>query len=122
MIIGKKYELNNEWCDGGRIPNVAIDLNMHIKNKAEELGLFLSVKDLETDLLNSKLESSLLSFYNSNNKEKTLCKMQSKKAENMMSYLEENQYFLSCLKDDEIAKPLIKIANIISERIKPNND
>lgn len=39
-----------------------------------------------------------------------------------MGYLEKKQDFLSCLKDDEIAKPLIEIANIISERIKPNND
>lgn len=117
-----KHKQNNEWCAGSDIPGVANELNKHIKNEAEELGLFLSTKDLETDLLNSELKPSLLSFYNSNNKEKTLCKMQSKKAENMMSYLEGNQHSLSCLKDDELAKPLIEIAYIICERIRLNND
>ncbi|MNC73894.1 hypothetical protein D3C75_1251680 [compost metagenome] len=78
------------------------------------------MKDLENDLVESKLYSFLKKFYNTTTKKSTVKKMQKAKAENMLSFLKSNINNLEVLKGDKIAEPLEQI-KILAERVVLNN-
>ncbi|MEK3737899.1 MULTISPECIES: ATP-dependent nuclease [Paenibacillus] len=116
----KLNQKDNEWLEKVSIPEKAKLLSEYITKAIEKDNIYLSMKDLENDLVESKLYSFLKKFYNTTTKKSTVKKMQKAKAENMLSFLKSNINNLEVLKGDKIAEPLEQI-KILAERVVLNN-
>lgn len=111
----QKNKVSNEWVKSkGKfsLPQKAQEILMYITKEIDKDNIFLSKIDLENDLVESNLLSSLKSFYNTRQKSSTVKKMQEAKAGNMLSFLESKFDTLDCLKDDKIAEPLKRIEKL----------
>ena len=117
-----QHEAENEWTYQTDPPATASVLNSYIRTQAVTYGLYVSDVDLESDLANSSLQATLMKHYNKRSINTLIKAMQTKKAENMMHFLSQNQASLSCLDDDIIASPLKNLRDTVSERIHPAND
>ena len=117
-----QHEAENEWTYQTDPPATASVLNSYIRTQAVTYGLYVSDVDLESDLANSSLQATLMKHYNKRSINTLIKAMQTRKAENMMHFLSQNQASLSCLDDDIIASPLKNLRDTVSERIHPAND
>lgn len=115
------HKAENEWTYKAAPPAVATTLNTYIRTQAISHGLYVSDVDLETDLANSTLQTTLKTYYNKRNVNTLVKAMQTKKAENMMHFLSENHDLLSCMDNDKIASPLKNLKDKVAERIHPTN-
>lgn len=115
------HKAENEWTYKAAPPAVATALNTYIRTQAISHGLYVSDVDLETDLANSALQTTLKTHYSKRNVNTLVKAMQTKKAENMMHFLSEKHDSLSCLDNDKIASPLKKLKDKVAERIHPTN-
>lgn len=111
----------NEWEYESEIPTTANELNAYIREKAESYGMFLSKNDLETDLANSSLQQELFQHYGRKKVNTLVQAMQTRKAENMLDFLEKHYTTLGALASDDIAKPMLTLKQIVEERIHPNH-
>lgn len=118
----EKHSLENEWPKEKEIPDDAKKLNKHIRDIAEQLGIFLSDIDLENDLAKSALTDILMTHYGKKSHETLISAMQKKKAENMMSFLATNHDQLSMLNDSKILVPLKMLIKMATKRTRPGND
>lgn len=98
-------------------PKTNIDAAQKIINELKRYGIFLAKKDLENDLFNSSLKSSLTTYFKKKNIEENevIKAMQERKASQMYSYLKTSKDDLICLKNDEISAPLILCQDIIKK-------
>lgn len=119
----KKDEIKNEWLST-KLPNIkaAVQLQKSMKTKLEKLNFFLSDKNLEADLAVTALRKSLYEYYKcSDDLEEIIKKMSVRKAENMLGYLcfldDKDSTILSELKDDDIAKPLLRILEVVERSV-----
>lgn len=117
----KTHHLKNEWLKIRQHPEVAKDLANYIIQEVEKNNIYISQIDLENDLANSSLFSSLKKFYNTRAVKSTVDKMQKAKAENMLKFLKAHFDDLKCLSDDKIAEPLKQIKNL-AEKVVINNE
>ena len=117
-----KHAAENEWTYQTDPPATASVLNTYIRTQTVTYGLYVSDVDLESDLANSALQATLMKYYNKRSTNTLIKAMQTKKAENMMHFLSQNQASLSCLDNDKIASPLKNLRDKVSERIHPAND
>lgn len=99
------HKNENEWEYESEIPTTANELNAYIREKAESYGMFLSKNDLETDLANSSLQQELFQHYGRKKVNTLVQAMQTRKAENMLDFLEKHHATLGALAGDDIAKP-----------------
>lgn len=97
----------------GHLTNSAAKIVDKLRNKLEKQGIYLGNFDLETDMYNSPIKSDLESFYNTRAESTTIRKMQEKKALNMYAFLKEKHSALSKLKDNQLAKPLLKCVELV---------
>ena len=111
----------NEWDYQTDPPTIATALNSYIRTQAVSYGLYVSDIDLETDLANSPLQSTLLTHYSKRTVGTLVKAMQTKKAENMMHFLSQNHNSLSCLSGNNIVLPLNDLKGKVEERIHPAN-
>ncbi|KRF67558.1 hypothetical protein ASG99_14720 [Bacillus sp. Soil768D1] len=118
-----KNKENNEWVSNkeNEVPEKANQILMYIAQEIEKDNIFLSQIDLENDLVESNLFSSLKGFHNTRAKTSTVKKMQQAKAENMLSFLSSKFDTLVCLKDDKISEPLKRIKDL-AEKVVCKND
>lgn len=79
----------------------------------EDNNIFLSEKDLETDLIKSPIKDKLALFYGTSDDDEILTLMQSRKGENMFQFLHEYQTDLALLESDPISEPLKKAKELI---------
>lgn len=115
----EKHKQENQWLKVNAVTKRAQALNKSIRNKLEKYNIYLSNIDLENDIVNSKLYESLCQFYNTKDKSNIIKGMQSKKAENMLAYLqftEDRHISMNIIEDDDICKPLIELKKIVSKR------
>ncbi len=115
----KKNKEDNEWLITEETPQKAIDLNNYIRGELAKFNVFLSIYNLEVDLVDSTLNSSLSDFYFETDREELIRLMQTRKAENMLEYLENSQGDLSILNKDHIANPLKRIVSLIRSEVHP---
>ncbi len=115
------HKAENDWDYQTKPPATANTLNKYIRAQAEQIGIFLSDVDLETDLANSPLKSTLLKHYKKNTTRTLIEAMKKKKAQCMFDFLSKNYTSLNVLIDDDLLSPINKIKHIIEERIHPNN-
>ncbi|MGD7009323.1 ATP-dependent nuclease [Metabacillus sp. 84] len=118
----KAHHLKNEWLKTRQQPQVAKDLAIHIINEVEKDNIYISQVDLENDLANSSLFSSLKKFYNTRAIKSTVGKMQEAKAENMLKFLKAHFDELKCLIDDKISEPLKQIKNTAEKVVNENEE
>lgn len=116
-----EHSTENEWQHRGEISDKARALNAYIAENAEKAGLFLSSIDLESDLANGPLQSSLLNYYGTTELPSLIAGMKSKKAENMFNFLTQNHEDLKVLNGDKIAAPLVALKRIVGERTHPTS-
>ncbi|MFK4389880.1 putative ATP-dependent endonuclease of OLD family [Peribacillus frigoritolerans] len=118
----EKNKGNNEWVNNkeNKVPDKAKQISMFVCQEIEKNNIFLSLIDLENDLVESNLLSSLKSFYNTRAKTSTVKKMQQAKAENMLNFLSSKFDALYCLKDDKIAEPLKRIRGLAEKVVHEN--
>ncbi|PKE34597.1 ATP-dependent endonuclease [Macrococcoides caseolyticum] len=116
----KAHQLKNEWLKTGQHPQVAKSLANYIIQEVEKDNIYISKIDLENDLANSSLFSSLKKFYNTRAVKSTVDKMQKAKAENMLEFLKANFNDLKCLRDDKISEPLKQIKNLAEKVVNEN--
>lgn len=135
--LGIIYELNNEvnelsnyweknkqyteWLNTEEPPIKAVEINKNIRSKLEYYGIFLSNIDLENDLVTTPLIVALEKHYKKKGKD-LVKKMQSKKAENMLDFINCNNRELKVLENDPFLAPIRELFNKVSERIRPNVD
>lgn len=118
----QKHEQDNEWGYKLDIPTAAIELNVYIKKRAAALGLFLAKADLEKDLANGPLREILMQHYGKSDADTLIKAMQTKKAENMLSFLTKHHTDLKLLSEDDILKPLTALMRVVEERTRPHYD
>lgn len=116
-----QHKAQNEWTYNATPPATATALNSYVRTQAVSYGLYVSDVDLETDLANSPLKTTLLTHYNKRTVNTLVKAMQTKKAENMMHFLTQNHSSLSCLSGDNIVFPLNDLKVKVEERIHPAN-
>ncbi|WP_407545266.1 ATP-dependent nuclease [Priestia sp. HNGD-A6] len=118
----KEHELDNEWLKTVNRPQTAINLANHIIREVEKNNIYLSKVDLENDLVNSNLFSSLKKFYKTRAIKSTVDKMQKAKAENMLNFLKVHFDDLKCLIDDKISEPLQRIEKLSKKVVNGNEE
>ena len=116
-----QHKDENEWPYKTNPPTTAKALNSYVRTQAVSYGLYVSDVDLETDLANGPLKTSLLTHYNKHAVSTLVKAMQTKKAENMMHFLSHNHTSLSCLSGDNIVLPMNDLKSKVEERIHPVN-
>lgn len=114
------HQLKNEWLKSRQHPQVAKNLANYIIQEVEKDNIYISQIDLENDLANSSLFSSLKKFYNTRAVKSTVDKMQKAKAENMLKFLKAHFDDLKCLSDDKISEPLKQIKNLAEKVVNEN--
>jgi len=118
-ILWEENKKINEWLTSAITPKEAFDFNNIISEKLKSFNVFLSIKDLEEDLVNSELQSSLSKHYCETDKRKLILAMQKRKAENMLNYLMENENDLDALCENNIATPLKCIELLVKSKVHP---
>ena len=118
-IYWKDNKESNEWLKSKNIPNNAVELNKYIREKLTDFNVFLSHNNLEVDLAYSDLQSSLSEYYGETDSNKLVLAMQTRKAENMLDYLENSEGDLALLNEDDISIPLKKIVSLIRSEVHP---
>ncbi|WP_412475756.1 ATP-dependent nuclease [Halobacteriovorax sp. YZS-1-2] len=88
------------------IPENLMPLIKSLKKKIESYWFYMSDVDLETDLANSALYSSLSTFYGENDVESLVSSMKEAKGKRMFEYLKSNFDDLAQLSSSDIAEPL----------------
>lgn len=116
-----EHKSENEWPKNEDIPICAKMLNNYIREHVNPLGIFISDIDLENDLARSELSQKLLEYYGTKSIECLVKDMQKKKAENMLTFLNDNREHLTLLKNSTITMPLSFLAKTVTERTKPND-
>lgn len=116
-----QHKAKNEWTYKATPPATATALNSYVRTQAVSYGLYVSDVDLETDLANGPLKTTLLTHYNKRAVSTLVKSMQTKKAENMMHFLSHNHTSLSCLSGDNIVLPMNDLKSKVEERIHPAN-
>ncbi|PHV69592.1 ATP-dependent endonuclease [Sporanaerobium hydrogeniformans] len=116
----------NEWeANEVACPQETRNLNKTIREKIDLYNIFLSVKDLENDIVATSLYQSLSDHYGTKVPEEIVKKMQGKKAEHMLEYLNNIRKLgvsLECIKDDAIAKPIIRLKSLVEGRIRDSEE
>lgn len=116
-----EHKNDNEWALNGETPDEAIALNAHIQNQATQYNIYLSNVDLESDLANSPLSTTLLSYYNRQTPDTLVKAMKEKKGENMFAFLASHRDSLGVLAEDPMAAPLKKLKQLVEERMRPGH-
>lgn len=116
-----EHKNDNEWLLNGEIPNEAIALNAHIQNQATQYNIYLSDIDLESDLANSQLSTTLFFHYNKRTVDTLVKAMKEKKGENMFSFLTQHRDSLDVLAETSIAAPLKRLKQLVEERMRPGH-
>ena len=116
-----EHKNNNEWSLDDEIPDEAMALNAHIQNQATQYNIYLSNIDLESDLANSPLSATLLSYYNRRTTNTLVKAMKEKKGENMFAFLAKHRDSVSVLAGDPIVAPLKKLKQLVEERTHPGH-
>lgn len=101
-----------EWEKSKGTPQVAHENVKQIIEIVECDNIYFAEKDLENDIVNSALFNSLKEFYQAEDKNDIVKKMQTAKANNMFNYLKNNIDQLSYLESDPLAKPLYQIKDL----------
>ena len=82
----------------------------------EQYNILIAKKGLEEDLYNSPIQNELKEFYGSKLSSKEIIhKMKEHKAINMYEFLKKKKTYLSALKEDALALPLINAKNYIEK-------
>lgn len=89
-----------------------------IINDLERYKIYLSDKDLENDLFNTKIKDDLKNHFSDIDEADIISEMQKRKASFMYDFLRSNKESLAKLADDKIAMPLLKCKEIIEEMQK----
>lgn len=119
----QEHKQDNEWDYKFDNPTAAaLELNVYIKERAADFGLFLAKEDLEKDLANGPLRDILMQYYGKSNDNTLIKAMQTKKAENMLDFLATHHTDLRLLSGDDILKPLDALKQTVEERTRPHHD
>jgi putative ATP-dependent endonuclease of the OLD family len=110
LIVEKESLLSN--FEGEFPPEENIKAAEQFIELLEDYDIFLSKKDLETDLCASEIKHSLIDYFETSDEEEIIVKMQKNKATFMYSFLNEQSEILSTLKNNEITSPLLRCKEI----------
>lgn len=110
-ILLKENQLKSMGID--HITKSAAKIVDKLRTMLEKQGIYLGIADLETDMYNSEIKIDLKKFYNTRVESSTIKKMQEKKALNMYAFLKEKHETLSKLKENQLAKPLLKCVELV---------
>ena len=116
-----EHKAENDWPYNTSVSIAASNLNVYIRKQATAFGLYVSNNDLENDLANSPLFDALKKHYNKKAINTLVKAMQTKKANNMLDFLSKQHKTLSALKTNEIAEPLVALADKVKGRSHPKN-
>ena len=119
-IYWNQNQQANEWNENIKIPQSAIDLSNSIREKLDEYNIFLSINNLEEDLADSELFNSLKHFYKCKKRDTLVKSMQKRKAENMLSYIQNNIAKFKLLSENDIAIPLKRIKLLVEKVVHPD--
>lgn len=111
-----EHKNDNEWPLDDEIPDEAMALNAHIQNQAAQYNIYLSNIDIESDLANSPLSTTLLSYYNRRTTDTLVKAMKGRKGGNMFDFLAVHRDSLGVLAEDPLAAPLKRLKQLVEER------
>ncbi|MHB8163222.1 MAG: ATP-dependent nuclease [Methanoregula sp.] len=113
-LIKLKESLLSDF-EGELPPKINIDAAKEFVDFFKDYDMFLSDKDLETDLLLSEIKPNLIDFFGTSDEEKIIAGMQRKKATFMHSFLKNHSDRLSTLHDNKIIAPLMRCKEIAEQ-------
>ncbi|TDB64359.1 ATP-dependent nuclease [Arundinibacter roseus] len=117
----KLLKENESHLKGFNNPN-ASEINIKsasiIIKDLERYKIYLSNRDLENDLFNTKIKEDLKNYFSDIGEHEIINEMQKRKASFMFKFLRNNKESLKKLSEDPIAKPLLKCKEIIEEMQK----
>lgn len=113
--ILKENESNIQGFTNPEPDEINIQSASMIINDLERYNIYLSDKDLETDLFNTAIKDDLKTFFQDTDEAEIISQMQKKKASFMYDFLRSSKESLKKLAGDRIAKPLLKCKEIIEE-------
>lgn len=117
----KLLEENERNLQGFANPNPA-EINTKsasiIIKDLKRYKIYLSDKDLENDLFNTKIKDDLKNHFSDIDEADIIREMQKRKASFMYDFLRNNKESLAKLADDKISMPLLKCKEIIEEMQK----
>lgn len=96
------------WNCDEKCPEDVLSIAAAFKEKIEKYNIFLSDKDLETDLADSEILEELKAYYSVETKEETIKLMQKRKAENMFLFINsiKGKGILKSINSKSVLKPL----------------
>lgn len=106
------HECNTEWPDSPEPPPASIESARVIAEALETLGIYIAGKDLEHDLYQSPIGSTVADFVGETDAA-VIGEMQRRKATFMFAFLAEHHDSLAWLKDTDLAKPLVHCSRIV---------
>lgn len=106
---------NATWGVAREPQKINIDSVQNIIEELKLYDMYLSTIDLENDLINSSISEDLKKFYGEDDIVTVVSEMQKRKAIRMYDFLRTNKDTLKKLKDDSIAKPLLRCVELVSE-------
>lgn len=101
----------------GHITKKVSKLVDNLRKALEKHAIYLAQVDLETDMYNSEISDDLKTFYNTIAEASTIKKMQDKKALNMYAFLKSSHTSLVKLKDNQLARPLLKCIEVVEGKV-----
>ena len=102
------------WESNPSVPHESDQACRDMASALEKKGIYLSNRDLEHDLIASKLHDSLAKHYGTDDVDALYAAMTYRKAEGMHAFVQENGRDLGLLATDDICKPLRRLLEIVS--------
>ncbi|QQQ72368.1 MULTISPECIES: ATP-dependent nuclease [Chryseobacterium] len=102
------------WGEDCTPKKINLDSANTVIEELEAYDMYISAKDLESDMLNSPIIEELKKYYKSDNLDILILKMQKRKAIMMYEFLRNNKDSLKKLKDHSIARPLLRCIELVN--------
>lgn len=113
----------NNWLVSEGVTDDAKKLNRKIRKKLEKYNIYLSNIDLEADIVNTNLYTSLSNYYKVEGQSNIIKSMQSRKAENMLGYLKylkDISISLNIIENNPICKPIKDLERLVRRGVGLN--
>jgi putative ATP-dependent endonuclease of OLD family len=108
------HEKNLQGFDTRQPPQENLGSAQRIIEKLEDFNIYLAGVDLENDLKDSEISDALSQFFDQIGEDEIIAEMQKRKATFMFDFLRRHSDSLVRLRDNALAKPLLRCEQIAS--------
>jgi len=122
IIAKHSLNLELEFDTSDEAKKKSIEIRNKVKEDLEKHCIFLSINDLETDLVESNIKNKLVAHYSESDTEKLIKLMKTRKAENLFEFLSKHQAELKSIASDNASVNILYSAIDRFKRDKNEED